>query len=194
MQATSRALKTALLVAALAVVAVVVAKFGRNPDLSHVKVAIISGSEDGNYHAIVDKAAAQALRERGRITNLTSAGSVENMARLAAAKSSCDIQFALVQDGLQWPVSHPFQLIGRLPVSESFVVLGRDADRIRSVTDLRGMRVGIGPTGSGTEVVAREVMAQLAELNIKVSTQPLREQIAMLTSTLAPWSSLPRPG
>src|SRR6185369_15261612 len=145
MQATSRALKTALLVAALAVVAVVVAKFGRNPDLSHVKVAIISGSEDGNYHAIVDKAAAQALRERGRIDNLTSAGSVENMARLAAAKSSCDIQFALVQDGLQWPASHPFQLIGRLPVSESFVVLGRDADRIRSVTDMRGMRVGIGP-------------------------------------------------
>jgi len=180
MQATSRALKTALLVAALAVIAVVVAKFGRNPDLSHVKVAIISGSEDGNYHAIVDKAAAQALRERGRINNLTSAGSVENMARLAAAKSSCDIQFALVQDGLQWPASHPFQLIGRLPVSESFVVLGRDADRIRSVTDMRGMRVGIGPTGSGTEVVAREVMAQLAELNIKVTTQPLREQIAML--------------
>ena len=38
MQATSRALKMALLVAALEVIAVVVAKFGRNPDLSHVKV------------------------------------------------------------------------------------------------------------------------------------------------------------
>jgi len=180
MQATSRALKTALLLAALAITAVVVAKVGRNPDLSHVKVAIISGSEDGNYHAIVDKAAAQALREHGRINNVSSAGSVENMERLAAATSSCDIQFALVQDGLAWPASHPFQLIARLPVSESFVVLGRDADRIRSVTDMRGMRVGIGPVGSGTERVAREVMAQLAELDIKVTTQPLREQIAML--------------
>ena len=180
MQATSRALKTALLLAALAITAVVVAKVGRNPDLSHVKVAIVSGSEDGNYHAIVDKAAAQALREHGRIDNVSSAGSVENMERLAAATSSCDIQFALVQDGLAWPASHPFQLIARLPVSESFVVLGRDADRIRSVTDMRGMRVGIGPVGSGTERVAREVMAQLAELDIKVTTQPLREQIAML--------------
>ena len=75
MQASSRALKMVLLVATLAVIAVIVAKFGRNPDLSHVKVAVISGSEDGNYHAIVDKAAAQALRERGRIENLTSAGS-----------------------------------------------------------------------------------------------------------------------
>ena len=180
MQAISRALKTVLLVTALAVIAVGVAKFGRNPDLSHVKVAMLSGSADGNYHAIVGKAAAQAQRERGRIDNLTSAGSVENMQRLAAAKSSCDIQFALVQDGLPWPASHPFQLIGRLPVSESLVVLGRDADRIRSVTDMRGMRVGIGPVGSGTEYVAREVMAQLAELDVKVTTQPLRDQIAML--------------
>ena len=59
-------------------------------------------------------------------------------------------------------------------------MLGRDADRIRSVADLRGMRVGIGPVGSGSEHVARQVMAQLAELDIKVSTQPLHEQLAML--------------
>ena len=180
MQAPSRALKTALLFAALAVVAVVVAKFGRNPDLSHVKAAFLSGSQDGNYHAIVAKVAAEARRQHGRIDNLTSAGSVENIERLAAAKASCDIQFALVQDGLPWPTSHPFQLIGRLPVSESFVVLGREADRIRSVADMRGLRVGIGPVGSGSEHVARQVMAQLAELDIKVTTQPLQEQIAML--------------
>jgi len=56
----------------------------------------------------------------------------------------------------------------------------READRIRSIADLRGMRVGIGPIGSGSEHVARQVMAQLAELDIKVSTQPLQEQLAML--------------
>ena len=78
------------------------------------------------------------------------------------------------------PRRHPFQLIGRLPISEDFVVLGRDADRIRSIADLRGMRVGIGPVGSGSEHVARQVMAQLAELDIKVTTQPLQEQLAML--------------
>ena len=180
MQAPSRALKTALLLAAFVVIAVLVATLGRNPDLSHVKVAFVSGSAEGNYHAIVAKAAGEAQRQRGRIDNLPSAGSVENMARLAAAKASCDIQFALVQDGLPWPQGHPFQLIGRLPIPESFVVLGRDADRIRSVADLKGMRVGIGPVGSGSEHVARQVMAQLAELNIKLTTQPLQEQLAML--------------
>ena len=135
MQAPSRALKTALLLAALVVIAVIAATFGPNPDLSHVKVAVLSGSAEGNYHAIVAKAATEARRQHGRIDNLASAGSIENIARLAAAKASCDIQFALVQDGLPWPKAHPFQLIGRLPIPESFFVLGREADRIRSIAD-----------------------------------------------------------
>jgi len=175
-----RPLKSTLLLAVFVGAFVVAATFDREPDLSHVKVAFLSGSEDGNYYAIVKKAAAQARRNHGRIDNLPSAGSIENIERLAAATASCNVQFALIQEGLPWPESHPFQLIGRLPISESFVVLGRDADRVRSVADMRGKRIGIGPVGSGTEYVARQVIAQLAELDIKVSTQPLQQQLAML--------------
>ena len=159
---------------------VIAATSPREPDLSYVNVAILSGSPEGNYHVIVDKAAKEAQRRHGRIANLPSAGSIENLARLAAAKSSCGIQFALAQDGVPWPDPNPFQLIGRLPLAESFVILGRDADRIRSVVDLRGLRVGIGPAGSGTEYLARLIMAQLSELDIKLSTHPLDEQLAML--------------
>jgi TRAP-type uncharacterized transport system substrate-binding protein len=180
LQAPSRPVKAALLLAVLVTIAALMATFSRHPDLSHVEIAFLSASENGNYHAIVDKAAAEARRRNGRIENLPSAGSIENIERLAAAKASCDIQFALVQDGLPWPKSHPLQLIGRLPIPESFVVLGRDADRIRSVADLRGMRVGIGPEGSGSAYVARQVMAQLAELGIKVTNHTLSEQLAML--------------
>ena len=152
----------------------------RDPNLSYVNVSILSGSTEGNYYAVVAKAAAEAQRRHGRITNLPSAGSIENITRLAAAKPSCKIQFALVQDGVPWPDPNPFQLIARLPVSESLIVLGRDADRIHSVTDLRGLRIGIGPIGSGTEYLARQVMSQLAGLDIKLSTQHLEAQLAML--------------
>jgi hypothetical protein len=176
----SRTLKSVLVFVAFVLVVAGAARFGRQADLSHVDVAILSGSELGNYHAIVAKAAEETKRRRGRIANLTSAGSVENTTRLAAATADCAIQFALVQDGLPWPASHRFELIGRLPVPEVFVVLGRDADRIRSVADLRGLRVGIGPVGSGSEHVARQVMAQLEGLDIAVSTQPIAEQLAML--------------
>ena len=102
MQTPSRTLKAGLLLAVFVVLAVLVATFGRTPDLSHVKVAVLSVSKDGNYHAIVTRVGAAAQRQRGRIDNLPSAGSVENIERLAAAKGSCDIQFALVQDGLPW--------------------------------------------------------------------------------------------
>ena len=176
----SRAIKSLVLFAAFIAIAYAATRISREPDLSHVDVAILSGSAQGNYHAIVDKAAAEAKRRSGRIANVASAGSVENLARLSAARESCEVQFALVQDGLPWPDGHPFVLIGRLPTSESLIVLGRDADRIRAVADLRGMRVGVGPVGSGTEHMARQVIAQVAELGLKTSTQPIADQLAML--------------
>jgi TRAP-type uncharacterized transport system substrate-binding protein len=176
----SRTLKTALLFAALVVVFAVVATRGRNPDLSYLHAAVLTGSEEGNYYAIVAKMDAEARHQRGRVDNLPSAGSVENIARLAAAKSSCGIQFALVQDGIPWPQSHPFELIGRLPLPEAFVVLGRNADATTTVAGLRGKRVGIGPAGSGTDHFARQLMAQIAELNIRVSSHSLQDQITLL--------------
>src|SRR5262245_6655896 len=36
---------------------IIVATGARNPDLSHVKVAFLSGSEEGNYHAIIARVA-----------------------------------------------------------------------------------------------------------------------------------------
>jgi TRAP-type uncharacterized transport system substrate-binding protein len=172
--------KTALLVLLGIVGVATAAQFGRGPDLSHVNVRFLSGSAQGNYHAIVAMAADEARRRKGRIENLPSAGSIENLSRLAAATATCDIHFALVQDGLPWPESNPFKLIGRIPYAEAFIVLGKDADQLRSVADLRGKRVGIGPVGSGTEHVARQVMAKLEGLDIKASTHPLHEQLAML--------------
>ena len=62
------------------------------------------------------------------------------------------------------------------------MLVGRNADEIRRVQDLRGKRIGIGPTGSGTEYVARLALAQLTGLDIKASTHPLDEQLAMLES------------
>jgi len=175
-----RMLKTALLMAAFLGALVFAASYNRDPDLSHVRVAFLSGSPEGNYYTVVARVAEQARHQRGRIENVASAGSIENIQRLAAATASCKLQFALVQDGLPFPDPRAFQLVGRLPIDESLVVLGRDADRIKSLADLRGKRVGIGPTGSGTEHVARQVLAQLGDLGIQVSNQPLHEQLAML--------------
>ena len=143
-------------------------------------VAIASGAPSGQYHATVARIAGEVEREKSRVDNLASAGSVENVERLVAARRSCEVQFALVQDGVDWPRDGGLELIGRLPRSETLLLLGRAADRIRSVDDLRGLRVGIGPDGSGTAALARRVLGPLAELGMTLSTQPIDEQLDRL--------------
>jgi len=119
----STGMKTVLLIGLLGALA------NRSPTLANLRVAILSGSERGNYYAAVSALAAEAQQPQGHIDNLSSAGSVENIARLIAAKTACNIHFALVQEGMDWPTDHPIELIGRLSKAESLVFLGLDADR-----------------------------------------------------------------
>ncbi|HEV7402360.1 MAG TPA: TAXI family TRAP transporter solute-binding subunit [Chthoniobacteraceae bacterium] len=174
------ACKTAALFAVLAVIVLVAALYDRTPRLSYLQVKMLSGNPRGNYAAIVERLAGEAQRRGGRIENLTSEGSVENLRRLAAGRAKRTVQFALVQDGLEVPPG--LELIGRLGHPESFVMLGRDADRIHTLEDLRGRRIGIGPVGSGTERVARQILAQLDGLDLQISTPGLEEQLAQLES------------
>jgi NMT1-like family len=173
-------LKLALLGGVLLLIGLLAAFSDHSPNLSHMRVGVLSASARGNYYEIVNALAMEARQQKGHIDNITSAGSVENISRLVASQTECDVHFALVQDGMSWPVGHQLELIGRLSKAESLVFLGRDADRIKALTDLRGMRIGIGPLGGGTERVARQVLAPLTELDITLSTQSIDEQFVKL--------------
>jgi hypothetical protein len=139
-------------------VAVLVARLDLRPDLAHVRVAVLSGAPEGNYHAVVDELAQATSARGGRLDNVPSAGSVENLERLAAAARSCSVQFALVQAGTPVPASARVELLGRLPRAESLFLLGRSADAMGSFASLAHLRIGIGPVGSGTADVARKVL------------------------------------
>ncbi len=174
----ANACKTALLFLALALIGLLAAFNERTPSLSSLRVKMLSGGPSGNYFTVVERLGAEARRRKGSIENLPSAGSVENVARLHGGGA----QFALVQDGMEWPAGHTIELIGRLGTPESLVLLGREADQIRTLADLRGKRVGIGPKGSGTEQVVRRLLPVLAELQLEVSNHSVEEQLALLQS------------
>ncbi len=176
----STGIKTGLLFAILTLVAILVAVYDPRPSLRHVRIAILSGAQSGNYFATINKLAREVTKRKGQVENLTSAGSVENIRRLTQAKATCNLQFALVQGGIDLPADEGLELIGRLPRPESLIVLGRTADRIKTAEDLKGLRIGIGPIGSGTEPLARRVLAPLAGLDLKVSTQSIDQQLGML--------------
>lgn len=172
--------KLLLFAAAVLLLAALFALVDARPTLRHVDLALLSGSDTGNYHATVDKLAAQAARQRGRIRNLGSAGSVENLQRLADARQSCELQFGLVQDGTVIADIEGLELLGRLPQAESLIILGRNLDRVREPLDLAGMRIGIGPPGSGTEQLMRRLLTQVSELHLVVSTPAIAQQLDML--------------
>jgi hypothetical protein len=148
--------------------------------LRHVRLSVLSGSPTGNYHATVDKLGAEVARQRGRIQNVPSLGSVQNVQRLIAARTSCEVQFALVQDGIPFPDDSGLELLGRLPLPESLIILGRDVRRVRAPLDLAGMRIGIGPVGSGSEQLMRRLLATVPELQLVVSTPTIDQQLDML--------------
>src|SRR5262245_1926354 len=170
-------MKLALAGGILALIGLLVAFSVRAPNLAHVQVGVLSGDPQKNYHTVVNDLAAEARLQKGRVDNIPSAGSAENIARLIAGRAACDVHFALVQEGLEWPAGSSLRLVGRLPRAESLVFLGRQADRIKTLADLHGMRIGIGPIGSGTEHVARQVLSPLAELNLLLSTHDVEEQL-----------------
>jgi hypothetical protein len=176
----SRGQKALLFFAALFLLGALLAWLDPRPTLRRVDVAVLSGSPTGNYHATVDKLAAEVARQRGRIRNLPSAGSVQNLQRLIAARGSCEVQFALVQDGTLIPDSSGLELLGRLPQPESLIILGRDVERVHVPLDLAGMRIGIGPVGSGSEQLMRRLLAQVPELRLIVSTPTIDQQLDML--------------
>jgi hypothetical protein len=172
--------KTLLFFLALFMLSALLAWLDPRPTLRHVRLTILSGAPSGNYHATVDKLAAEVARRHGSIRNQASAGSAQNMQRLVAARHSCEFQFALVQAGTVIPDEAGLELIGRLPQPESLIILGREVDRLRTPTDLLGMRIGIGPVGSGTEQMMRRLLAQVPELRLQVSTQSIDQQLDML--------------
>jgi TRAP-type uncharacterized transport system substrate-binding protein len=174
------ALKLVMLGGVLVLLGLLAFFVDRSPNLAHLRVSVLSASERGNYYAIVNALAAEARQQKGHIANVASTGSVENLTRLVASQPVCNVHFALVQDGIPWPAGSALELIGRLTKAESLVFLGREADRLQALTDLRGMRIGIGPLGSGTEHVARQVLAPLAALDLTLSTQRLDEQLVQL--------------
>src|SRR5579871_4745158 len=73
------------------------------PSLAHLHVRLLSGASGGNYHAMGEAVAAAAAKRRGRVENVVTSGSLDNIERLARASRTCEVEAALVQAGLPFP-------------------------------------------------------------------------------------------
>lgn len=62
-----------------------------------------------------------------------------------------------MQDGTPVPADANVEVLGRLPESESLLLLGKRDRTFSSFADLRGASIGIGPEGSGTAFLMRQL-------------------------------------
>src|SRR5262245_64632187 len=136
-------IRASLLLVAAAVVAAVASAFGIAHDYGYLHAPILTGSPGGQYHALATRLADRAKREHGTLMVIPTAGSIENVSRLANVRGGCAEKFALVQDGTPVPADSRLELLGRLPEPESLLLLGRPGHAFHSFADLRGASIGI---------------------------------------------------
>src|SRR5499427_6750852 len=112
-----------LVLVAASGVAAVAAGFGIAHNYGYLHASILTGSPSGQYYALATRLADRAKREHGTLAVVPTAGSIENVGRLANARGGCTEKFALVQDGTPVPANARLELLGRLPEPESLVLL-----------------------------------------------------------------------
>jgi TRAP-type uncharacterized transport system substrate-binding protein len=178
-KAWARVLLIALAVLALAVGLLYYLVSG---DYAFLRGSIFTGSPTGAYHALGDRLAARALKKNGRLKVVATAGSVENIARLAGENGRCVPAFAFVQDGVPVPLDSGITTLGRLPQPESLFLLARRGRAINTFNELKGDSVGIGPEGSGTAYLMQQLLqnSDLNGLDLRSSNHDLEAQAALV--------------
>ena len=171
-----------LVLIAAAAVAAVAAAFGIAHDYGYLHASILTGSPSGQYYALATRLAGRAEREHGTLTVVPTAGSIENIKRLAAGRGHCAEMFALIQDGTPVSADAGLELLGRLPKPESLLLLARQGHAFHTFGDLRGTSIGIGPEDSGTSYLMHQLFedSDLRGLDVHLTNHGLREQAELV--------------
>ncbi|WP_291298810.1 TAXI family TRAP transporter solute-binding subunit [Elioraea sp.] len=119
-------------------------------------IIIAAGPEGGAYLPAARRWAAILARQGVRAELLTTDGTVENLRLVTASPPLADL--ALAQGGVGSDETMPqLTALGAIAHEGVWVFRRRDlaATRLR---DLSGLRIAIGPEGSGTRVLARQII------------------------------------
>ena len=121
------------------------------------QLTIVTGSETGAYHAFAQRYRDILARDGVTLHIRTSAGSLENLALLMNPDSGVEVGFAQGGSGSAAHTARIFSL-GSIYYEPAWIFLRQDP-KIRDIADLRGQRVAVGPDGSGTRVLALQLLS-----------------------------------
>ncbi|MFT5721092.1 MAG: TRAP transporter TAXI family solute receptor [Motiliproteus sp.] len=142
------------------------------------QLKLSTGSPQNTYYRYGHQYADFLARQGVELEVLSSAGSVENLQRLADHQ----VDIALVQGGIGHADSANLRSLGSL-YFEPLWVFYREGIAVERLTDLVGKRIAVGSQGSGTRPVALQLLqdngisADKAEL-LALSSQAAAEALA----------------
>lgn len=152
--------KAVLLIFVLIFVGLIIASIDLYPSLSHMDIHVLSGPKSGQYYALGEKIAEDAKKRQGNLTNFSTTGVEDSLKLLRQGARAGKTRFAIVPDGLTYSKPDELELVARLPNSSVLLFLGREANHIHYISDLKDMRIGVGPHGSGSSLLARQLLDQ----------------------------------
>ncbi|HZX29089.1 MAG TPA: TAXI family TRAP transporter solute-binding subunit [Telluria sp.] len=121
------------------------------------RVSLATGQFNSAYEEFGKKYAAMLARDGIRVTLQPSLGSAENLQRLNAGKA--DIAF--VQSGSTEEAEA--QRRGLVSLGSLFTepvwLFMRDATKVEQITQLRGLRINVGPAGTGVPQLFKQILA-----------------------------------
>ena len=149
-----------LILLALPVVAMVAAAFWYALSLlqppPQKEIVFSTGSASGGFHAFGKRYQAALAREGVTVRLVNSAGSVENLARLKDPKSG--VTAALIQGGIGAGAdNHDLVSVGRM-FYEPVWIFYNSKEPLRKLSELKGKKIAVGEIGSGTLVLATELL------------------------------------
>ncbi|RYG29067.1 MAG: TAXI family TRAP transporter solute-binding subunit, partial [Burkholderiales bacterium] len=138
------------------------------------RVTIAGGASGGAYAATAENYA-RALRDEGVAVDVqTTNGSVDNLNRVKSRQAD----IAIVQTGLAADVgSNGAQSLGAV-FYEPLWVFARAGRTAEQLQDLAGLRVAIGPEGSGVRVLASLLLSEVGVTEDRYTAVPLAGQAA----------------
>lgn len=125
------------------------------------QLTIATASKDGNYYSFAKEYRELLAKQGIDLQILETTGSVENLQLLDDDKA----QIAFIQGGIAEQTDFPeFQGLASLYLEPLFIFTRHDL-HISTLMDLSGLKIGIGPEGSGTRKIALQIAEDINLLN-----------------------------
>jgi uncharacterized protein len=147
------------------------------------KIVIASGDQNGAYFRHARRYAEELKKDGLSVEVRETAGSLENLRLLGQENSG--VAVAIVQSGVASPAElEQFYALGSL-YREPLWVFYRGDKRLERLSQLAGKGIAVGPAGSGTYAIARQLLAVNGLIESHASQDHSRAEIVQMNVAAA---------